>query len=72
MAIENRQQEGLYATATRKDMSRVRRTEGINERSHVERADHPQHQRSVSHRTDVINRNHHETAPLQVVLELSS
>jgi hypothetical protein len=35
MTIENHQKEGLHATAAREDMRRVRRTEGIDERSHV-------------------------------------
>jgi hypothetical protein len=45
MAIENRQEQGLHATATREDMGGVWRTESINERCHVELAYHPQHQR---------------------------
>jgi hypothetical protein len=45
MAIENRQEQGLHSTATRKDMSRMRRAEGIDERSYVELAYHSQHQR---------------------------
>src|SRR5215831_1416538 len=43
MPIENRQEQGLHATATREHMGRVRRTEGIDERRHVELADYPQH-----------------------------
>ncbi len=66
MAIENRQEQGFYATATREDMRGVRRAEGIDERSHVELADHPQHQRQVGHRTDLMNRNRHEAPLLQV------
>jgi hypothetical protein len=72
MAIENCQQERLYATATREDMRRVRRTEGLDEPSHVQLAYDSQHQRQVSHRTEVMNCNRHDAAPLQVVLELSS
>jgi hypothetical protein len=41
MAIENRQEQGLHSTATREDMSGVRRAEGIDEGSHVELADYP-------------------------------
>ena len=40
MAIENRQEQGLHATATQKDMSRMRRAEGVDEYSHVELAYH--------------------------------
>src|SRR5262249_21191450 len=45
MPIENRQEQGLHATATREHMGRVRRTEGIDERRHVELAYYPQYQR---------------------------
>ena len=38
MAIENRQKQGLYATATREHMRRVWTAEGIDERSHIELA----------------------------------
>jgi hypothetical protein len=41
MAIENRQEQGLHSPATREDMSRVRRAEGIDEGRHVELADYP-------------------------------
>jgi hypothetical protein len=41
MAIENRQQEGLHAAAARENMSRVRRTESIDECRHVELAYDP-------------------------------
>ena len=34
MAIENRQEQGFYSTATREDMRGVRRAEGIDERRH--------------------------------------
>jgi hypothetical protein len=63
MAIENRQEQGLHSTATREDMAGVRRAEGIDECSHIELADHPQHQRQVGHGTDLMNCNRHE-APL--------
>jgi hypothetical protein len=72
MAIEHRQQEGLHATAAREDMRRVRRTESIDERSHVKLADDPEHHRQVSHRTAVMNRNRHDATPLPVVSELPS
>ena len=36
MAIENRQEQGFYATATREDMRGVWRAEGIDERSDFE------------------------------------
>ena len=71
MAIENRQEQGFYSTATREDMRRVRRAEGIDERSHVELAYHPQHQRQVGHGTDLMNRHRHEAPLLQVFLEVS-
>jgi hypothetical protein len=45
MAIENRQEQGFYSTATREDMRGVRRAKGIDERSHLELAYHSQHQR---------------------------
>ena len=64
MAIEHRQEQGFYSTATRENLRGVRRTEGIDARSHLELADHPQHQRQVGHRTDVMNGNSHE-APLR-------
>jgi hypothetical protein len=41
MAIKNRQEQRLHSTATRKDMSGVRRAEGIDEGSHVELAYYP-------------------------------
>ena len=65
MAIKNRQEQSLYPTATREDMRRVWRAEGIDERSHLELADHPQHQRQVGHRTDLLNCNRHEVPLLQ-------
>jgi hypothetical protein len=72
MAIENGQEQGLYSTATREDMRRVRRAEGIDERRHLELADHSQHQRQVGHGPDLMNRNRHELSLLLVFLELSS
>ena len=39
--------------------------EGIDERSYVELADDPQHQRQVGHRTDLMNGNGHEVPLLQ-------
>ena len=71
-AIENSEEQGLHATATREDMRGVRRTEGIDEGSHVELADHSQHQRQVGHGPDLLNRNRHEVPPLQVWLEGAS
>ena len=65
MAIENRQEQGLHATATREDMRGVWRAEGIDERSDVELADDPQHQRQVGHRTDLMHGNGHEVPLLQ-------
>ena len=67
MTIENREEQSLHATATRENMRRVRRTEGLDERRHVELADDPQHQRQVGHGTDLLNRNRHEAPFLQVV-----
>ena len=69
MAIENRPEQGLHATASRKDMRGVRRAKGLAERRHVELAAYPQHQRPVSHGTDVMNRHRHEVPLLQVFLE---
>ena len=66
MTIENRQEQGLHATATRENMRWVRMTEGIDECRHVELAYHPQHQRQVGHGTDLLNRNRHEAPFLQV------
>jgi hypothetical protein len=65
MAIENRQEQGFYSTATREDMGGVRRAEGIEERSDVELADHPQHQRQMGYRTDLMHGNGHEAPLLQ-------
>jgi hypothetical protein len=72
MTIEHRQEQGLHATATRKDMSRRWRAEGIDERRHVELAYHPQHQRPVGHGTHLLHRNHHQAPLLHVLLEVSS
>src|SRR5262245_41896082 len=72
MTIENREEQGLHATATRENRGRVRRTESIDERRHVERAYHPQHQRQVGHGTALLNRNRHEAPLLQVVREVAS
>src|SRR5205823_6008988 len=72
MPIENRQEQGLHSTATREDMRRVRRAAGIDEGSHVELADYPQHQRQVGHGTDLLNRHRHEAPFLQVLLEVAS
>jgi hypothetical protein len=72
MAIENCQEQGLHSTTTREDMSGVRRAEGIDERSHVELAYHPQHQRQVGHGTDLMKRNRHEAPLLPVFLEVLS
>jgi hypothetical protein len=66
MAIENGEEQGLYATATREDMRGVRRAKGIDEGSHIELADHSQHQRQVGHRPNLLNRNRHEVSLLQV------
>ena len=41
MAIQNRQEQCLYPTATGEHMGGVRRTEGIDERRHVEFAAPP-------------------------------
>ena len=59
LAIEHRQEQGLHATATRENMRGVRRTAGLDERRHVELADHPQHQRQVGYGTDLLNRTRH-------------
>ena len=72
MAIKNRQEQGLHSTATREDMGGVRRAERIDERSHVERAYHPQHQRQVGHGTALMHGNRHEAPLLQVFLEVAS
>jgi hypothetical protein len=72
MAIENRQEQGLHSTATREDMRGVRRAEGIDEPSHVELAYYPQHQRQVSHGTDLMHRNRHEAPLLLVFREVLS
>src|SRR5215467_7548158 len=71
MAIENRQEQGLHATATREDMCGVWRAESIDERCHVEFAYHPQHQRQMGYGTDLLNRNRHKTPLLQVLLEVA-
>src|SRR5262249_27776093 len=60
MAIQNRQEQRLDPTATGEDMGGGRRAEGIDECRHVEFADHPQHQRPVSYRTDLMNCKSHE------------
>jgi hypothetical protein len=63
MAIQNRQEQRLAPTATGEDIGGVRRAEGIEECRHVEFADHPQPQRQVSYRTDLMHGKSHE-APL--------
>jgi hypothetical protein len=65
MAIEHRQEQGFYATATGEDIRGVRRAIGIDEGSYIELADHPQHQRQVGHGTDLMNGNGHEAPLLQ-------
>src|SRR5215510_4943333 len=72
MAIEHREEQGFYSTATRENIRGVRRAEGIDERSHVELAYHSQHQRQVGHRTDLMNGNGHEAPRLQGFLEVPS
>jgi hypothetical protein len=72
MTIENRQEQGLHPTPTRQDMGGVRRAEGINERRHVELADHPQHQRHVGHGLDLLHRDRHEAPLLQVFSKVAS
>jgi len=72
MAIQNRQEQRLHATATREDVSGVRRAEGIDEGSHVELAYYPEHQRQGGHGTDLLNRKRHEASLLQVLLEVAS
>jgi hypothetical protein len=72
MASEHRQEEGLHSTARREDRRRVWRAEGSDERRHVALADHPQHQRHVGHRTEVMHRNGHEAPLLHVLPEVSS
>jgi len=69
MAIENRQKQGLYSTATRQHMCRVWRAEGSDERRHIELAYYPSHQRQVGHRPDRLHRHDHETPFLQVFRE---
>jgi hypothetical protein len=65
MAIENRPEQGFYSTATPEDMRGVWRAEGIDERSYIELADDPQHQRQVRHRADLMNGNGPEVPLLQ-------
>jgi hypothetical protein len=65
MTIENRQEQGLHATATREHMGGVGRAEGIDERRHVELTYDPQHQRQMGHGTDLLNRHRHEAPFLQ-------
>jgi len=72
MAIKNRQEQRLHATATRQDMRGVRRAEGIDEGSHIELADDPQHQRQGGHGTDLLNCKRHEASLPQVLLEVAS
>jgi hypothetical protein len=72
MAIKNRQEQRLHATATREDVRGVRRAEGLDEGRHVELADYPQHQRQVGHGTDLLNCKRHEASLLQVLLEVAS
>ena len=72
MPIENREEQGLHATATREDMGGVWRTERIDERCHIELAYHPEHQWQMGYRTDLLNRNRHEAPLLQVVREVAS
>jgi hypothetical protein len=72
MAIENRQEQGLHATATREDTGGVRRAEGLDERRHVELAYHPQHDRQVGHGTDLMHGHRHEALLLHVFLEVAS
>src|SRR5262249_32297197 len=63
MAIENRQKQGLYSTATREHMRRVWGAEAIDERSHIALAYCPKHQRQVGPWTDLLNGNGHEAPP---------
>ena len=44
----------------------------IDERRHVELTSHPQHQRQVSHGTDLLHRHRHEAPFLQVGREVAS
>src|SRR5215510_2158239 len=53
----------------RDDVRLVRRAEGIDEPSHIEFADHPQHQRQVGHGSDLLNGNRHKAPFLQVFRE---
>ncbi len=71
-AIEQRQEQGRHATATREDMRRGRRTEGSEARSPVARADHPQPQRDGGDGTELMSCNDHEAPRLQVLREGSS
>jgi hypothetical protein len=72
MAIENGEEQGLHATTTQKDMSGVRRAQGLDERRHVELTDHSQHQRQVSHGPDLLNDNRHAASLLQCCFEVAS
>jgi len=72
MAIQNRQEQRLDPTATRDDIGGVRRAKGIDERSHLELAYHPQYQRQVGHGADLMNRDRHEGLLLQILPEVAS
>jgi len=72
MAIENGEEQGLHATATREDMGGVWRTESIDQRCHIALAYHPEHQWQMGHGTELLNRNRHEAPLLQVVREVAS
>jgi hypothetical protein len=72
MAIKNREEQSLDPTATREDIGGVRRTEGINERSHLELAYYPEHSRQVGHGANLMNRDRHEGLLLHVLPEGTS
>jgi hypothetical protein len=59
MTIKNRQEQSRDPTATREDIGGVRRAEGIDERSHLELAYHPQHRRQVGYGADLMHRDRH-------------
>jgi len=63
VTIEHRQEEGLHATATREDLRRVGRTEGIKACRYFALAYHPQHQRAVGDGT-ALRHGHRHAAPL--------
>lgn len=63
MPVQNRQNPGVHAPATRAHMCGVRRQHAVNDGGNSSRAEHAQDHGHVGHKTDPMHRDRHEQSP---------